>query len=107
MCRRTYRRIKTIGRNGCRVSHLCTQVALGIEGEYNVFFKDTHFINTLTAENRKVESHIKALQILKSDKLARRLWKLDKPLNEVQLEAMELALENRFQLIQGPPGMHC
>ncbi len=51
------------------------------------------------------------MNILHSDPLARTLWSSNgspsarpKPLNDVQLYAMALALTNEFQLIQGPPG---
>ena len=48
----------------------------------------------------------KALQVLSSDKLAQELWTADRiQLNRRQKEAIEKAVTNCFQLIQGPPGM--
>ena len=45
------------------------------------------------------------LKVLKTDKMAHSLWTPhDIKLNPVQLRAIELALTNSFQLIQGPPG---
>ena len=46
----------------------------------------------------------RALQVLKQDKLAHRLWGHNNPLNLGQIKAMEQAVSNCFQLIQGPPG---
>ena len=46
----------------------------------------------------------KALQVLEKDKLAHKLWTHDIQLNSGQIEAIEQAVTNRFQLIQGPPG---
>ena len=43
-------------------------------------------------------------QILSNDTLAWNLWNCDKKLNAKQREAIELAIERNFQLIQGPPG---
>ena len=48
----------------------------------------------------------KALQVLKEDKLAHKLWTAGGiQLNPGQTEAIERAVTNCFQLIQGPPGM--
>ena len=46
----------------------------------------------------------KALQVLKEDKLAHKLWTHDIRLNSGQIEAIKQAVTNCFQLIQGPPG---
>ena len=45
--------------------------------------------------------------IMKTDPLALLLWnKTRGQLNEEQIESVKLAMENRFQLIRGPPGMY-
>lgn len=44
-------------------------------------------------------------KILSKDALAWNLWNCDKKLNEKQREAIKLAIEGNFQLIQGPPGL--
>ena len=45
-----------------------------------------------------------ACELFHCDKLATTLWSNGKKLNPVQIEAVELALQYNFQLIQGPPG---
>lgn len=45
-----------------------------------------------------------ALQIMKTDPLACQIWDSEVQLNDLQKEAVERALKNKFQLIQGPPG---
>ena len=49
---------------------------------------------------------IEACKLFHRDKLARTLWSNGKMLNPVQIQAVELALCNNFQLIQGPPGWY-
>ena len=46
----------------------------------------------------------KALQLLKQDIFAHTLWTRNNPLNPGQIKAIEQAVTNCFQLIQGPPG---
>jgi superfamily I DNA and/or RNA helicase/exoribonuclease R len=41
---------------------------------------------------------------LENDPFALKLWDVKKRLNDKQIEAVKLAITNKFQLIQGPPG---
>ena len=45
-----------------------------------------------------------ALAVLKTDTIAHTLWTHSTRLNVAQIKAMQLAITNCFQLIQGPPG---
>jgi len=41
---------------------------------------------------------------IKQDPLVYKLWSGRQQLNREQREAVEIAVQNKFQLIQGPPG---
>jgi len=51
-----------------------------------------------------VDSVFSAMSILQIDK-AYQLWDARTKLNELQREAIERGVKQRFQLIQGPPGI--
>ena len=54
-----------------------------------------------TDEKKAVE------EFLASNKHVVQMWGAGKELNERQQKALKEAMVNRFQLIQGPPGVYC
>ena len=86
------------GGNHCdAVSRLVTEIAVG-DTDQKVKTKRCYILS-------KVENGKEACDIFRDDNLAITLWCSNKKLNPVQMEAVQLALTKRFQLIQGPPGM--
>ena len=79
------------------VSKLVSEIAVG-DTDQEAKTKSCYILS-------KVENGKEACNIFHFDPLAKTLWCSNKKLNLVQIEAVQLALTKRFQLIQGPPGM--
>ena len=82
------------GKRDDGVSQLAREIAVG---ETRSEMRRPYFLSA-------VEHGKEAHHIFHWDFLARTLWHSGKQLNPVQTEAVELVLNKRFQLIQGPPG---
>ena len=55
-----------------------------------------------------IDTDEKAIEeFLASNKHVVQMWGAGKELNELQRTALKQAMVNRFQLIQGPPGVYC